>query len=121
MAGKLSIDGNTGSDIVDVRTTLPNGSTLSFTDGNVFNDIERLEFDQISSTNSIQIDATKADDWLSVDSDSLVLDLANTNTQANKVSFSNTQATGDTMTGFSINNTYSITPDDNDTFALQVV
>ena len=116
LAGKLSIDGNTGIDMVDVRTTATN-SALTFNDPDMFSNIERLELDQISSTNTITMDATAVDDWLS--SDTLVLDLNNTNAQSTKVTMTDTQ--GADMTSFVVGNTYSITPDDNDTFALQVV
>jgi Ca2+-binding RTX toxin-like protein len=117
LAGKLNIDGGSGVDLVDVRTLLPNNSTLNFNDSNIFSNIERLEFDQISNTNTINMDAEVMQDWLS--SDHLVLDLSNNNSQANKIIIGNTK--GDDMTGFEIGSTYDITLNDDTTFTMQVV
>ena len=115
--GKLNIDGKDGVDIVDVRTT-QTSSTLAFNDADIFNNIERLEFDTISNTNVINMDATAMDDWIS--GDILTLDLANNNTQSSKITITNTQPAD--MTNFVISSTdYTITPTDNDSFALHVV
>jgi Ca2+-binding RTX toxin-like protein len=115
--GKLTIDGGSGSDMVDVRTTKTN-ETLTFDKVDMFKNIERLEFDNISNTNSIELDASLMKDWLSTGTDTLVLDLSS-NTQASKVTIKETK--GDDMTGFEIGKTYDITLDDNSHFSMQVV
>ena len=115
--GKLTIDGGSGSDMVDVRTTKTN-ETLTFDKVDMFKNIERLEFDNISNNNSIELDARLMKDWLSTGTDTLVLDLSS-NTQASKVTIKETK--GDDMTGFEIGKTYDITLDDNSAFQMQVV
>jgi len=115
--GKLTIDGGSGSDMVDVRTTKIN-ETLIFDKVDMFKNIERLEFDNISNTNSIELDASLMKDWLSTGTDTLVLDLSS-NAQASKVTIKETK--GDDMTGFEIGKTYDITLDDNSHFSMQVV
>ncbi|ABB44478.1 Hemolysin-type calcium-binding region [Sulfurimonas denitrificans DSM 1251] len=116
LAGKLNIDGGSGSDMVDVRTTQTNAA-LTFNDADIFNNIERLELDTISSTNSINIDARAMKQWIGSSSE-LTLDIAN-NTQGTKVTIDNTK--GDDMTNFTIGQSYTITLDDNTSFAMHVV
>jgi len=123
LAGKLNIDGGSGIDLVDVRTTLPNNSTLNFNDSNIFSNIERLELDQISNTNTINIDAESMQDWLATDN--LILDLSS-NTQGNNVNISNADIVnvnggGNVTTGFEIGQTYDITLQDDTSFQMQVV
>ncbi|OHD98880.1 MAG: hypothetical protein A3K14_03320 [Sulfurimonas sp. RIFCSPLOWO2_12_FULL_36_74] len=115
-AGKLNIDGGAGSDLVDIRTTLAN-STLTFNDADMFSNIERLEFDQIVSTNIMKIDADVLDDWFS--STTFTLDLVN-NAQGSRVTISDTD-NGD-MTNFTIGS-HSLTQANDPalTFSMTVV
>ncbi|MCK9490501.1 MAG: hypothetical protein M0Q24_00305 [Sulfurimonas sp.] len=126
LAGKLTVDGKSGSDIVDIRTDATN-TTFTFNDASdasgMFSNIERLEFDQISDTNSIYLNANDMSDWLSADNN-LILDL-NTQTQADNLFISNAVITnslgGSPFTGFEIGKTYDITPNDDISFTMQVV
>jgi hypothetical protein len=119
LSGTLEIEGGDGADTVDVRTTQTNAA-LTLDNPAMFENIERLELDQISSTNSVTMDATVMDDWIS--GDTLTLDLANNDSQSSQVEITNTQPDNTTVTDFVISSTdYTIAPIDNDTFAMQVV
>jgi len=125
LAGKLNIDGGSGVDMVDVRTTQTN-TTLTFNDVDMFSNIqniERLELDQISSTNTINMDAEFMQDWLATDY--LILDISS-NTQGNKINISNADIVnvnggGNITTGFEIGQSYDITLNDDSVFQMQVV
>lgn len=116
--GKLSIDGAGGSDIVDVRTALTSNS-LIFDDANMFANIERLEFDQISNTNTIKLSANDFSEW--IDGANLTLDIAN-NTQGTKITITDIQG-GTDVTNFTVNSSYSVTPADDPSlsFTMAVV
>ncbi|EQB34473.1 hypothetical protein M947_10730 [Sulfurimonas hongkongensis] len=117
LAGKLNIDGGNGSDIVDLRTTQTNSSTINLNDAGMFSNIETLRLtNNDTRTNDIEIDAEVMRSWFN--GDEFTLDLYN-NTQGDKVIINNTK--GDDMTGFEIGQTYDITLDDDSTFTMQVV
>jgi Ca2+-binding RTX toxin-like protein len=124
LAGKLTIDGGVGSDMVDVRTATTS-STLTFDEADMFSNIETLRLTNSNTrSNDIKIDAEAMKEWIS--SDSLILDLYN-DAQESKITVSNAKEisgfndSGVDFTGFDRGQTYDITLDDNSVFQMQVV
>lgn len=119
LAGKLKIDGGSGNDIVDVRTASTAG--LTFT-ADMFKNIETLKLDTVNSSNSVNIDAEVMRDWFS--GNDFYLDLANNNSQAEKINITNANITaqnGDTFTGFEIGGIYHIDIDGTNDYNLHIV
>lgn len=65
----------------------------------MFANIERLEFDQISNTNTIKLSANDFSEW--IDGANLTLDIAN-NTQGTKITITDIQG-GTDVTNFTVN------------------
>ena len=85
----------------------------------IFEDIERLELDQISSTNSIEISADALAAWTG--GEDITLDIAN-NTQGAKITINDTQSQTD-ITNIAVNSSYTVVPeaDPNLAFNMAVV